>query len=69
MKTLKFVFALTIGFVIGAACIYTDTKFHLSTEYQFTVTNDSISVTDFDREVGTVLIEGQLKELINKDNE
>jgi len=69
METLKFVFALTIGFVIGAACIYTDTKSHFPTEYQFTVIDDSISVTDFDREVGTVKLEGQLKQLIDKDNE
>lgn len=39
-----------------------------SSEYQFTVTEDSISITDFDRHVGTVKIEGKLKELINKDN-
>jgi hypothetical protein len=40
-----------------------------SPEYQFTVTDDSISVKDFDRHVGTVKIEGQLRNLINKDNE
>ena len=40
-----------------------------SPEYQFTVTDDSISVQDFDRYVGTVKIEGQLKQLIDKDNE
>lgn len=40
-----------------------------SPEYQFTITDDSISVHDFDRYVGTVKIEGQLKQLINKDNE
>ena len=39
-----------------------------SAEYQFTVTEDSISITDFDRHVGTIKLEGQLKELINKDN-
>ncbi len=38
-------------------------------EYQFTVTDDSISVQDFDRYVGTVKIEGQLEKLINDDNE
>ena len=38
-------------------------------EYRFTVTDDSISVSDFDRKVGTVKIEGQLKELIDQDNE
>lgn len=40
-----------------------------SAEYQFTVTDDSISVNDFDRYVGTVKIEGQLKQLIDKDNQ
>ncbi len=37
-------------------------------EYQFTVTDNSISVTDFGRKVGTVKLEGQLEELIIKDN-
>jgi hypothetical protein len=37
-------------------------------EYQFVVTDNSISITDFGRKVGTVKLEGQLKELINKDN-
>ncbi len=40
-----------------------------SPEYQFTVIDDSITVTDFGREVGTVKIEGQLKQLIDQDNE
>lgn len=40
-----------------------------SPKYQFTVTDDSISVSDFGRKVGTVKIEGQLKQLIDKDNE
>ncbi len=40
-----------------------------SPEYQFTVTDDSISISDFGRKVGTVKIEGQLKQLIDKDNE
>lgn len=38
-------------------------------EYQFTITDDSLSVYDYNRYVGTVKIEGQLKQLINKDNE
>lgn len=42
---------------------------YVSPEYQFTVTDDSISVSDFGREVGTVKIEGQLKNLIDQDNE
>ena len=40
-----------------------------SPEYQFVVTDDSIAVQDFGRKVGTVKIEGQLEELITKDNE
>lgn len=40
-----------------------------SPEYQFTVTDDSISIHDFDRYVGTVKLEGQLKQLLIKDNE
>lgn len=40
-----------------------------SAEYQFTITDDSISVYDFDRYVGTVKIEGQLEQLLIKDNE
>jgi hypothetical protein len=39
-----------------------------SPEYQFVVTDSLISVSDFGREVGTVKIEGQLKQLIDKDN-
>ena len=72
MKTLKFVFALTIGFIIGVISMYMDYElnyFSSYVEYQFVVTDDSISVTDFDRQVGTVKLEGQLKELIDKDNE
>jgi hypothetical protein len=40
-----------------------------ASEYQFTVTDDSISVSDFGRPVGTVKIEGKLKQLIEQDNE
>jgi hypothetical protein len=72
MKTLKFVFALTIGFIIGVISMYMDYElnyFSSYVEYQFVVTDDSISVTDFDRQIGTVKLEGQLKELIDKDNE
>jgi len=38
-------------------------------EYQFVVTDDSLSVSDFGRPVGTVKIEGELKKLIEQDNE
>ena len=40
-----------------------------SPEYQFTITDDSISIQDFDRYVGTVKLEGQLEQLLIKDNE
>lgn len=38
-------------------------------EYQFVVTDDSITIKDYGREVGKVKIEGQLKQLIDQDNE
>ena len=76
MRILQIALALFIGFIIGAVSMYFDTKSYPTsfknwhpTEYQFIVTDDSISVTDFDRQVGTVKLEGQLKELIDKDNE
>ncbi len=40
-----------------------------SAEYQFTITDDSINIHDFDRYVGTVKLEGQLEQLLIKDNE
>ena len=42
---------------------------HQSPEYQFTITDNSITVTDFGRYVGTVKVEGQLEQLLIKDNE
>jgi len=72
MKSLQIVLALIIGVIVGATFTYMDCElnyFSSSPEYQFTVTEDSISVEDFGRQVGTVKIEGELKNLINKDNE
>ena len=40
-----------------------------SPEYQFVVTDDSITIKDYGREIGTIKIEGQLKDLIEQDNE
>lgn len=40
----------------------------VNVEYQFVVTDDSISVYDDNRVVGTVKIEGQLDSLIIADN-
>ena len=40
----------------------------MSTEYQFTVTDDSLTVYDGKRAVGTIKIDGTLDSLINLDN-
>ena len=40
-----------------------------TSEYQFTITGDSMTVTDFGRHVGTVKVEGQLEQLLIKDNQ
>ena len=41
---------------------------HNPCEYQFIVTDDSLTVYDGDRTVGTVKIQGQLDSLIIEDN-
>lgn len=38
-------------------------------QYQFTIIDNSIVVKDLDRYVGTVNLEGQLEQLLIKDNE
>ena len=38
-------------------------------EYQFIVTDDSVTVFDSDRTVGTIKLEGQLDSLITLDNQ
>lgn len=38
-------------------------------EYQFTVTDDSVTVYDASRIVGTIKLEGQLDSLITLDNQ
>ena len=43
-------------------------KSYDKSEYQFTITDDSMTVTDFGRFVGTVKVEGQLEQLLIKDN-
>lgn len=48
--------------------IYDSTKERTNCEYQFVVTDRSMTVYDGDRTVGTVPIEGQLDSLINLDN-
>jgi len=37
-------------------------------EYQFVVTDDSITIKDFGKKVGSIKLEGKLKELINQHN-
>jgi len=59
---------LIIGMLIGTivTVLYAPKD---PTEYQFTVIDNCIEVLDGDRIVGTVMLEGKLKKLINKDNE
>jgi hypothetical protein len=38
-------------------------------EYQFIVTDDSVTVYDYERIVGTIKLEGQLDSLITLDNQ
>lgn len=44
-------------------------KEHDPCGYQFTITDDSLSVYDYNRYVGTIKLDGSLEQLINKDNE
>ena len=72
MLTGLFACGMAIGYHEGKQEVYE--KYALedameSPEYQFIVTDDSISVTDFNGHVGVVKIEGQLRSLINRDNE
>lgn len=39
-----------------------------SAEYQFIVVDDSVIIKDYGRKVGTIKLEGQLKDLIEQDN-
>ena len=38
-------------------------------EYQFTITDDSATVYDYGRKVGTIKLDGSLEQLMIKDNE
>lgn len=44
-------------------------KRHSATEYQFVVTDDSVTVYDGDRTVGTIKCDGSLDSLITIDNQ
>lgn len=69
-----------LGFIIFMLCVYilfisvqtidmiSKRLDRVNVEYQFVVTDDSISVYDDNRVVGTVKIEGQLDSLIIADN-
>ena len=63
---MKTALGILIGTIVTTAVLYTPKD---ATEYQFTVIDNCIEVRDYDRIVGTVMIEGKLKNLINKDNE
>jgi hypothetical protein len=65
----KIVFVLLISIVCYSIGFYAGTSFpSQDEEYQFVVTDDSVSVTDYDRHVGTIKLDGELKKLINNDN-
>lgn len=38
-------------------------------EYQFTITDDSATIYDYGRKVGTIKLDGELDKLMIKDNE
>lgn len=68
----RFLTALGIlaGSLIGASiAIMVMNKPKNYCEYQMIVTDDSVTVYDFDRTVGTIKLEGQLDSLITFDNQ
>ena len=71
MKTNYYLLALSLlaCSIILNICQYRQRENYVNpAEYQFIITDDSINIKDFGKEVGTVKIEGQLKELINQHN-
>lgn len=63
------VIALAIlSFLLGV-CITIILQPKDKSEYQFTITKDSMTVYDQGRYVGTVKVEGQLEQLLINDNE
>jgi hypothetical protein len=69
IKNILITFVLLLVVICGVLALHIKSIEVDETEYQFYVTDDSISVYDYDRYIGTVKLEGQLKELIEKDNE
>lgn len=67
MKPL-FVITAIMLFILGIY-IGCDRYGRADVEYQFVVTDDSLTVFDKDRVVGTVKLEGQLDSLIINDNQ
>jgi hypothetical protein len=72
VKSLGIAMLLLIG-VIGSFC-YASYKHqqYLSrkgVEYQFIVTDDSATIYDGPRTIGTIKLTGELSNLINEDNE
>jgi hypothetical protein len=65
----KIVFILLLSIICYCSGFYAGTSFPLhNEEYQFIVTDDSVSVKDYDRHVGTIKLDGELERLINNDN-
>jgi len=63
---MKLIIGMLIGTIVTTVVLYTPKD---ATEYQFTVIDNCIEVRDYDRTVGTVMLEGKLKQMIDKDNE
>jgi hypothetical protein len=68
------------GFIVGVLCTMCiwgmlelesikERIDRINVEYQFVVTDDSLSVYDANRYVGSTMLEGGLEHLINNDNQ
>lgn len=65
----KIVFILLLSIICYGSGFYAGISFPShDEEYQFVVTDDSVSVTDYDRHVGTIKLDGELEKLITNDN-
>jgi hypothetical protein len=58
-----------LGGVIVTIGVLRANNQHNPCEYQFTVTDNIVEITDYDRQVGIIELDGNLKQLIDMDNE
>jgi hypothetical protein len=68
MKKTAFMLLLSIICYCSGLYVGSSRDLHDDEEYQFIVTDDSVSVKDYDRHVGTIKLDGELEKLINNDN-